>query len=78
MEAQPQHAALAVSLDEGGTPHLHSPVPDLALVSLDVLLAARFREWLLVSGDNVQLCGHRFRIVGWTNSCLVFRHDGVA
>lgn len=77
MDAQ-QHTALAVSLDEGGTPRLHAPVPELSLVSLDVLLAARFREWLLVQGELVELCGHRFRIVGWTQSCLVFKHEGVA
>lgn len=69
---------MAVQLDEGGTPHIVEPVPDLSLVALDVMLSARYREWLLVAGDVVQLCGHRFTIVGWTERCLVFRHDGLA
>lgn len=70
-----EREAFAVQLDEGGTPRLVEPIPDEALVALDVLLNARLREWLIVSGRDVQLCGHAFTIVGWVDGCLVFRHQ---
>jgi hypothetical protein len=69
-------AAFAIQLDEGGTPQFVEPIPDEALVALDVLLSARLREWLILTGTDVELCGHRFKITGWVDGCLMFAHLG--
>lgn len=70
------HGTLAVFLDPGQQPQLAEPVPDLALVSLDVFLSPRLREWVTLHGSDVELCGHRFRIEAWEQDCLVWRHVG--
>lgn len=71
-----EHGALTITVNPGDAPVLADPVPPLALVSLDVLLSARIREWLVIDGADVRLAGHRFVIVGWTQDALVWRHIG--
>lgn len=69
-----QPGALNVLQQPGMPPELQAPVPPLSLVSLDALLNPRIREWLAIDGSAVHLAGHRFRIVGWTQDCLVWQH----
>lgn len=63
-------------LEPGQAPRLNTPVPELALVSLEVFLSARLREWLELDGSTVVLDGHTFRIVGWEQDCLLWQHVG--
>lgn len=71
-----EHGAFAVAVDDGGTPRVVEPVPQLSLVSLHALLSPRIREWLIIDGSRVSIQGHSWTIVGWTDDALVFRYDG--
>lgn len=70
----PTIGALTVTIDPGMPPRIVTPIPDLTGLALDVLLSPRLREFLTISGSDVGIDGHAFRIVEWEQDALVLAH----
>jgi hypothetical protein len=66
--------ALTLTVEPGMPPRIVEPIPDVTGLALDVLLSARLREFLTISGSDVGIDGHAFRIVGWEQDALVLTH----
>lgn len=66
----------------GGAAYLAAPIPQRVGLVLPLLTSLAVREWVIVTDDDaIAICGHDFRIVGWTRGGhdaepgLVLEHD---
>lgn len=66
--------ALTLKVEPGLPPRIVGPIPDVTGLPLEVLLQPRLREFVTISGSDVGVDGHGFRIVGWEQDALVLRH----